>query len=500
MWVGHWGAVKGKVSELVYRRSRIWRVRYDNRQLRAKWVGGGGEKEHGRTRMGEWFEAEEHVERAHELYEAGRWDEAEAELRRALSMHPDRAEWHFNLGLTLEAAGRYEDARRAFGDALELEPSDPQVMLMLGVACVRCDRFTEGIRWLEQSHEADPTRADTFVHRIDAYARLGKHDEAEQMFYSALQYDEENALAYAHIAESLMDRGDYARAVYCLKEAGRLEPMIPRLSARLAHAQSQQGSRDEALELYLKELREHPGDVDTLLDCGCLLMDMGRSGEAGEKFRRVIELESDNPDAHFYLGELALDREREEEAVSHYTIALKLDPAYPDVRRRLARVAIDRGDVSTARRMLRRELRRLKERVSDEPRDVVLELCELLLDARLMKDATCVLVKFTERKPEDAEALHLLSVAYFQQGNRGLGMQACRRSLRIDPKRVSALHNMALACVQEGRWERAGSYLQQGLAIAPDDHSLRRLQLTIRLKWLVRLGGWLLGRSAKRTG
>ncbi len=451
--------------------------------------------------MGEWFEAEEHVERAHELYEAGRWDEAEAELRRALSLHPDRAEWHFNLGLTLEAAGRNEDARRAFADALELEPVDPQVMLMLGVACVRCERLEEGIRWLERSHETAPDRADTFVHRIDAYARLGMHDEAEQMFYSALQYDDENPLAYAHVAESLMDRGDYARAVYCLKQAAQLDPLLPRLNARLAHAHSQRGSHDLALELYLKELREHPGDMDTLLDCGCLLMDMGRTGDAGEKFRRVIELESDNPDAHFYLGELAIDRGREEEAVSFYNIALRLDPAYPDVRRRLARVAVDRGDLSMARRMLRRELRRLKAHAGREPRDVVLELGELLLDARLLKDATCLLVSYAERQPDDAEALHLLGVAYFQQGNRGLGMQACRRSLRIDPKRVSALHNMALACVQEGRWERAVSYLRQGLAIAPDDHSLRRLQMTIRLKWLIRFGGWLLGRAgARRSG
>jgi Flp pilus assembly protein TadD len=148
--------------------------------------------------------------------------------------------------------------------------------------------------------------------------------------------------------------------------------------------------------------------------------------------------------------------------------------------------------------MLRRELRRLKERVSREPKDVVLELGELLLDARLLKDATCLLVSYCERKPDDAEALHLLAAAYFQQGNRGLGMQASRRSLRLDPKRVSALHNMALACVQEGRWARAGSYLKRGLEIAPDDHSLRRLQMTIRLKWAVGLARWVVGRAGSR--
>ncbi|MCA9310693.1 MAG: tetratricopeptide repeat protein, partial [Phycisphaerales bacterium] len=71
--------------------------------------------------MNDWFEAEQHYERAHEFYEAGRWDEAESELRQALALNPYRAEWHFNLALTLEAAGRFEAAIRALEDAHRLD-------------------------------------------------------------------------------------------------------------------------------------------------------------------------------------------------------------------------------------------------------------------------------------------------------------------------------------------------------------------------------------------
>src|SRR5262245_53815618 len=56
---------------------------------------------YGLAHMNEWFDAEHHVERAHEHYEAGRWTEAETELRHALSLNPYRPDWHFNLGLTL---------------------------------------------------------------------------------------------------------------------------------------------------------------------------------------------------------------------------------------------------------------------------------------------------------------------------------------------------------------------------------------------------------------
>ena len=39
--------------------------------------------------MSDWSEAERHVERAHELFEAGQWRDAEKELREALSLNPE---------------------------------------------------------------------------------------------------------------------------------------------------------------------------------------------------------------------------------------------------------------------------------------------------------------------------------------------------------------------------------------------------------------------------
>src|SRR3989442_14446633 len=84
--------------------------------------------------MSEWFDAEQHVERAHEHFEAGRWEDAESELRLALSMNPQQAEWHFNLGLTLDAAGRHIDAATSFRSAAELNPEDAQPLIMTGVS------------------------------------------------------------------------------------------------------------------------------------------------------------------------------------------------------------------------------------------------------------------------------------------------------------------------------------------------------------------------------
>lgn len=440
--------------------------------------------------MNDWFDAEQHIERAHEHYEAGRWDEAESELREALSLNPYRAEWHFNLGLTLEAAGRAEDAVRAFRDAHELDPRDAQVLTVLGVNTLRVGEVADAVTWLEKARAIDPDRCDVYVHLIEGRTRLGEHEAAETCFYRAMQLEGDHALAYANIAESLMERADFKRAIYCLREAAGIDPKLPRVHARLASAYAATGRQERARQLYLRELREAPGDVETLLDLGCLLVEMNRFAEAGEKFRRVLELDGDHVEAHFRLGDLAMRQHRFKEAAASFSLVLKLEADYPEVRRRLARISLQNGEIAEARRHLRQDLRQLRVAPDQFNDDDLAELGRLLLDVRLPRDAAAVLESLAEKRPDDARTQHDLSVALFQSGQRAAGIEAARRALRLEPQFLPALHNMALASLQERQWSSAQYYLRQAAKLDPDDAGLRRLRLTLRLH---RLGEVLAG-------
>ncbi len=447
--------------------------------------------------MSDWTEAEKHVERAHEHYEAGRWGDAETELREALALNPYRAEWHFNLGLTLEAAGRYRDAVRAFRDAHELDPADYQTLIVLAVNSIRAEDANAACAWLELAESLDPDRADAFVYRIEAMGRLGRFDDAELAFYQALQLEGDHALAFSNMGECLLDRGENDRAVFCFREAASIDPGLPRVHARLAYAYAQTGRHERARQLYMRELRDNPGDIETLLDLGCLLMDMNRLAEAGEKFRRVLEIETDNPDAHFFLGEIAERQHRFDRATELYALVLGIEDDYPGARRRVARLELRRGEVSEARRLLRRDLRQLRERPRDFTDEDLDELGQLLLDVRLPRDAQRVFRALTERRPEQASAWHSLALAQFNAGDRSGGIISTRRALRHDGRHVPALHNLALAMIQERQWGRARSIVRRALEVDPEDVMLRRLALTLKLHRAVTMARWVL-RPLKR--
>ncbi len=437
--------------------------------------------------MNDWSEAERHVERAHELYEAGRWDDAERELREALALNPYRAEWHFNLGLTLEASGRFPEAVRAFRDAHNLEPDDVLTLMAIATNSLRADQPAEAIQWLDDAQSRAPDRSEPLVHRIEALARLGRHEEAEVAFYQVLQLEGDHAAAYANIAESLIDRRDFQRAIFCLREAASLDPGLPRVHARLAFAYAETARPERARQLFLRELRDNPGDTDTILDLGCLLVDMNRLAEAGEKFRRVLEIQSDHPEAHFLLADLAYRQHRTDDAITGFRAVLQLDPSHPEVRRRLAELLLRRDGAAEARRLLRQELRRLREKPADFNADDLADLARLLLDVRLPRDAERIYRLIVGLEPDDADAWHGLSVAQFLSGDRPAGVISARRAIRLDSSHVPALHNLALAMVHDREWKRARAYLKRALAIEPEDVLLRRLAMTLRLRSLLML-------------
>lgn len=481
--------------------------------------------------MNDWIDAESHVERAHEHYEHGRWEEAELELREALSLNPYRPEWHFNLGLTLEAAGRYEEAVKAFRDCHDLDSDDPQVALAVGVNLLRGNECRAAIGWLDKAHRLDGSNPTPLVMRIEAHTRLGEHDQAEVMFYLSQQIEPNNAEALSAMAESLLARTLIDKAIWCLREAASNDPNLPGVHSKLARAYRATGRHERARQLFLRELRQDPGDIDTLLDLGELLIDMNRLTESGEKFRRVLEIEPDNAEAHFRLAEIAEREHNPQSALEHFDVVLRLDPAFPGARRRLARMLLmnrrsatpvrlrDRraaglggGIREQVHELLDEELAQLSRRMDaqshtdDRPdRGEITELAQTLLDAHRPEDARRVLGTLIAANSHDVDALHLYAVACFKVAGsvsrqesrrmRAEGVEVSRSVLKLDPRFVPAMHNLAVAHVHEGQLRRARYWVAQGLRADPDDSALKRLRLRLRLGLfggLVRATKWLI--------
>ncbi|MDX9911835.1 MAG: tetratricopeptide repeat protein [Phycisphaerales bacterium] len=443
--------------------------------------------------MSDWFEAERHVERAHEHFDAGRWEQAESELREALSFNPEQAEWQFNLGLTLDAAGRFGDAADAFRRAHELDPSDEQAAIMAAAALIDAGHSADALTFLDRAARIDRDSVEVQVHRVVAHARLGELEKAELAFFLGQQLAPDHAELYLVFGEALLDAGQHERAIGCLREAARLDERLPRVKARLAEAFGATGRFERARQLYLEELRIDPGDIDTILDLGCLLIDMNRPIEAGEKFRRVLELEPDNAEASFHLAELAARTGDVQEAIRLLDLVTRLDPEHREAARQLAGLLARRGtdrELVRARRLIESDVARLGEDPCPLGDDELGRLVDLLLDARLPADAVRASRLLAARRPEDARVQHALGLTLLEFGDAEGGIEASRRAHELDPGMVEPMHNLAIAHLRQGQWTRARYWVRKAIKADPDDPWLRRLRLRLAVLALFEVVAW----------
>ena len=170
--------------------------------------------------MTQWDDAENRVEKAHELYERGRWEEALDELKAAIAINPYNGSWFFNLGLTYDALDRFDEAIVAYRRAVEIDPDDVEVLSALGHDCNRAGNYDEAIRFFQRVEALDASYEPGYCNRIVSYTHKGDHEKAEEMFFLARQYKDRCPICYYNIGHSLFARAFRSGAVVLAAGAG----------------------------------------------------------------------------------------------------------------------------------------------------------------------------------------------------------------------------------------------------------------------------------------
>lgn len=433
--------------------------------------------------MSSWQEAEQFADRALEMYERGRWAEAENELRKALEINPDQGDWHFNLGLTLERTGRDAEALSSFEHASRLLPESVDPQLAAGSTCLRLGRFESAIQWLHKVVQLDSSSEQAWAMLIDSNAETGNHDAAETCFYMAQDaLLDASANVLVAMSGSLLTRNLFDRAIWCAREALKLDQNVQGGRLRLASALVASGQGQQASQILLHELREDPGNIQALLLHADVLAESGRTNEALIKLHRVLELEPANVDAHIRAGSFAMDDNRWEEAFIAWGLVRRLHPEHPTACLHLAQTLLAMHRPASARPLLQEYVERMED---SSGYDEKIHVAQLLLSSGEPIMATTILeplsLELTDDEPSKTACLRLLAVTLFATGKIDDGAAISRKVLRLDSKCIASMHNLALAAVKNHRYRAAWGWVSRGLAVDPVDNDLRRLRS--RLIW-----------------
>jgi tetratricopeptide (TPR) repeat protein len=300
------------------------------------------------------------------------------------------------------------------------------------------------------------------------------------MFFLARQYKEKCPICYYNIGNSLFARGLFDRALWCWQQVLEIDPDHPQVHARIADAHWAKGHLPEARTHFIEELRASPGDLDVLLELGELLIEMGELTAAAEKFRQVLELSPEECTAHFHLGMLALQDGHLQDAMLQFKRVLSNDRAFPGAHLKIAHIYRQQNDRSEALYHANCEL---AQQNSDE--ETLLELGNLFMDLQQLGSAEVAFNRVLSANSQNAAARHNLAVTLLLAGRTDEGIEQARAALRIQPKYMLAMHNLALAYISRKDFTRARFWLREAFDIAPDDPQLKQLQTRLRLAFVV---------------
>ncbi|MCH8252416.1 MAG: tetratricopeptide repeat protein [Planctomycetes bacterium] len=435
--------------------------------------------------MNDWFEAEQRLERAQQLCESHRWDEAVLEIEAAIALNPNNSSWHAQHGFLLDELERPEEAIDAFERAIELERGDRDVLMGLGVALARVGRLVRALEIFEEIGHRYPDFEPSYCFRIRVFAKLGRHEQAEEMFYQAQEFATDCPQCFYHVGMSLAARGKTERALFCFRRALELEPSFPSVNEQIAKVYRETGELEKAREYMLAELREAPGDTEVLLELAEIAVESGNPESAIDRLGQILELDPEHSAARFQLGEVLLATGEPARALECLEAArTELPERSYDIELRMGEAHLRLGQFRAARRCIEAAL----SEVADQPQALML-LGDALLADRKFADAANCFRKVLAQDNESATAHQCLAVCLIRTGRCEAGLDHFAEAIRCRPDYIQAIQNAVLAYLHLRRWSEARAMLERGLRVDPDNRILtllKRRWLRVRAHYMLR--------------
>lgn len=288
---------------------------------------------------------------------------------------------HMEQATGFERAKRYDEAIAEATRAIQLSPN------LAPAYVLRASNYGNLRRWQQEADDCTaairlaPQFADPYVLRASAYNRLGEHRKAIDDATAALRRKSSRpALVHQILAVSLMNLGQYDRAVESNTNAIKLDPLMAQAYASRAAAYYRMHEFDRAVQ-----------DAN-----------------------KAIELNANLPEPYHYLALCAFEAHQFDRAVEEDTKAVKLDPEF-------AAGYCDRANSYYRLKLFEKGLVDCNKAISLDPKmaRVYARRAEGYLNLGKLSEAKADATKAIELDPE-----HIAAYEFRSQANMLLGKRA----------------------------------------------------------------------------
>jgi tetratricopeptide (TPR) repeat protein len=278
------------------------------------------------------------------LFRRGQLAQAEDRLRQALTLLPDDAELHNNLGTVLAGQGRLTEALPCFDEAVRRRPGYAHAQHNRGNALRDLGRHAESVPCYEQARRLRPGDGAICFDLGLALLALSRRDEAVACLRQAVALRPNHADSHSRLGQTLAEAGRWAEALDSYRRLTVLRPDCADAHHNLAVVLARLGRHTEAAASYRDALHLRPDHAEDHNNLGMALAELGQHDEAATAFRQAIGFNADYAEAHNNLAITLVALGDAEDGLASFAEALRLRPDYPKARTNRALALLQTGD------------------------------------------------------------------------------------------------------------------------------------------------------------
>ncbi|WP_413172057.1 tetratricopeptide repeat protein [Anabaena azotica] len=249
---------------------------------------------------------------------------------RALSIHPQLAKSHYNLGFIYEQQDEWERAINSYINAITINPNYTKAYYHLGLIFKRQKNFIKAIEQFSQVLQLD---ADHQGAKFNL-ALLWQQGEGADFIQNLLGETELELLP--QLIENINDTGamlvrqrKWEQAKSYFQSVIDLDPDCVLAHYNLGCVLQNQKYYSEAISSYQRGLKIDPNYIDAIKNLGYVYYKNGQSDLAQECFQKILKLDPNHGETYELLGFIAGEQGKLSDCINLLNEALKINPNNP---------------------------------------------------------------------------------------------------------------------------------------------------------------------------
>jgi tetratricopeptide (TPR) repeat protein len=269
--------------------------------------------------------------------------------QRALKLSPGIPDLQLDLGLALFKQGKFAEAIGPLRAAAAAAPKDSSPQILLGMSYYGTEQFTNAVPYLQFAVKHSPENVElrSVLAQSCLYAKV--YECTLEQYREIVASNPDSAQAHMLAGEALDGLERTNEAIEEFQAAAKAAPAEPGLHFGLGYLLWKQNRIDEAEREFRLQLQSDPNDGQALAYLGDIAIKRGNRGDAETILSRAVTVPGTVRLAWLDLGILSADKRQGEEAAADFRRAIEMDPTQADAHWRLARLYQSMGRAQEAK-------------------------------------------------------------------------------------------------------------------------------------------------------